>query len=83
MKTWNELKKTPSPTGEEKLIIFCVEKLHGSKVIESESAEKIYNVVCNKLGIKVRDAEDDGDDVGDEDKTEDETIDEGEEETAE
>lgn len=62
MKPWYELKQEPTKTDEEKIIVVCVEAIHESKTMETESEEKTYNVLCARVGASIdgEGKEDDG-----------------------
>lgn len=53
MESWYELKQKKDTTNEEKIIIVCVEAIHESKTIDTESEEKTYNVLCARVGASI------------------------------
>lgn len=55
METWYELKARTDKTDAEKIVVVCVEAIHKSKTMETESEEKTYNTLCARVGAEVPD----------------------------
>lgn len=53
MQPWNELKASEDKSAKESLIVLCVETIHESKTMDTESEDAVYRNLCARVGANI------------------------------